>query len=130
MTSQANELTRDSARTWGIGPSITWTFPNEAGPRARVRQAKANARAALAGFGYSLVFPALGVEAVRRVPIENRGTALSVYTVFADVSFFLVGPVAGAVIGAFGYSSVFLFALASVLAALGTVMVLGSIRRD
>jgi outer membrane protein TolC len=43
-------LARDSARTWGVGPSITWAFPNEAGPRARVRQAKANARAALAGF--------------------------------------------------------------------------------
>ena len=68
--------------------------------------------AALTGFGYSLVFPALGVEAVERVPVENRGTALSVYTVFADVSFFMVGPVAGAVIGAFGYASVFLFALA------------------
>jgi MFS family permease len=80
--------------------------------------------AALAGFGYSLVFPALGVEAVDRVPLENRGTALSVYTVFADVSFFLVGPVAGAVIGAFGYRSVFLFALLCVFAALGIVLVL------
>jgi MFS family permease len=74
--------------------------------------------------GYSLVFPALGVEAVERVPVENRGTALGVYTVFADVSFFMVGPVAGAVIGAFGYSSVFLFALISVLAALGIVFIL------
>lgn len=80
--------------------------------------------AALAGVGYSLVFPALGVEAVERVPVENRGTALGVYTVFADVSFFMVGPVAGAVIGAFGYSSVFLFALISVLAALGIVFAL------
>ena len=80
--------------------------------------------AALAGFGYSLVFPALGVEAVERVPLENRGTALGVYTVFADVSFFMVGPVAGAVIGAFGYASVFLFALLCVLAALGIVLVL------
>jgi outer membrane protein TolC len=50
VTSAVNELGRDSARTWGLGPSISWTFPNEAGPRARVRQAKANARAALAGF--------------------------------------------------------------------------------
>ncbi|MGA8740399.1 MAG: MFS transporter [Terracidiphilus sp.] len=80
--------------------------------------------AALTGFGYSLVFPALGVEAVDRVTLENRGTALGVYTVFADVSFFMVGPVAGAVIGAFGYASVFLFALLCVLAALGIVLVL------
>lgn len=80
--------------------------------------------AAMAGFGYSLVFPALGVEAVERVTVENRGTALGVYTVFADVSFFMVGPVAGAVIGGFGYRSVFLFALMCVLAALGIVVVL------
>jgi MFS family permease len=80
--------------------------------------------AAVAGFGFSLVFPALGVEAVRHVPERSRGTALGVYTVFADVSFFLVGPVAGAVIGAFGYRSVFLFALVCVLSSLGIVIVL------
>jgi MFS family permease len=80
--------------------------------------------AALTGFGYSLVFPALGVEAVERVPIENRGTALSVYTVFADVSFFMVGPIAGAVIGLFGYASVFLFALLCVVSALSIVVIL------
>lgn len=84
--------------------------------------------AALTGFGYSLVFPALGVEAVERVPVENRGTALSVYTVFADVSFFMVGPIAGAVIGAFGYRSVFLFALICVIAALSIVLVLAKKR--
>jgi MFS family permease len=80
--------------------------------------------AALTGFGYSLVFPALGVEAVERVTLENRGTALGVYTVFADVSFFMVGPIAGAVIGLFGYASVFLFALVCVLASLGIVLIL------
>ena len=80
--------------------------------------------AALAGFGFSLVFPALGVEAVERVPERSRGTALGVYTVFADVSFFLVGPIAGAVIGQFGYASAFLFALICVVASLGIVVVL------
>jgi predicted MFS family arabinose efflux permease len=84
----------------------------------------AMAGSALGGFGFSLVFPAIGVEAVNRVPENNRGTALGVYTAFADVSFFLTGPLAGAVIGVYGYASVFLFALVSVLSALGIVIVL------
>ena len=86
--------------------------------------------AAITGFGFSLVFPALGVEAVKRVSLQNRGSALGVFTAFADVSFFLTGPIAGAVIGVFGYSSAFLFALISVLAALGIVVVLRQTQRD
>ncbi len=89
----------------------------------------ASCGAALTGFGFSLVFPALGVEAVRRVPIHNRGTALGVFTGFSDVSFFLVGPIAGAVIGVWGYSSAFLFALASVLTALGIVLALRQMQK-
>jgi MFS family permease len=96
-----------------LGILLLWLAPS---PRM------AFAAAALAGFGFSLVFPALGVEAVKRVPEQNRGTALGVFTAFADVSFFLTGPLAGAVIGAFGYASVFLFALFSVLASLGIVV--------
>jgi predicted MFS family arabinose efflux permease len=86
--------------------------------------------ASLGGFGFSLVFPAIGVEAVKRVPEISRGTALGVYTAFADVSFFLVGPTAGAVIGWFGYRSVFLFALVSVVCALGIVLVLRQTQTD
>jgi MFS family permease len=82
------------------------------------------AGAAVGGLGLSLVFPAIGVEAVKRVPEFNRGTALGVYTAFSDVSFFLVGPIAGAIIGWFGYPSVFLFALVCVLASLGIVVAL------
>ncbi len=88
------------------------------------------AGSAMGGFGFSLVFPAIGVEAVKRVPENNRGTALGVYTAFADVSFFLTGPLAGAVIGVYGYASVFLFALISVLAALGIVIVLRRFQRE
>jgi predicted MFS family arabinose efflux permease len=83
----------------------------------------------MGGFGFSLVFPSIGVEAVKRVPENNRGTALGVYTAFSDVSFFLTGPVAGAVIGMWGYASVFLFALISVLTALGIVIVLRRFQR-
>ncbi len=90
----------------------------------------AMAGAAIGGLGLSLVFPAIGVEAVKRVPEFNRGTALGVYTAFADVSFFMVGPVAGVIIGFFGYASVFLFALISVLAGLGIVLVLMRMRVD
>jgi MFS family permease len=84
--------------------------------------------AALAGFGFSLVFPAIGVEVVKRVTVNNRGSALGVYTAFSDVSFFLTGPLAGAVIGGFGYSSVFLVAFLCVLTALGIVVVLRQIQ--
>jgi MFS family permease len=87
------------------------------------------AGAAVGGLGLSLVFPAIGVEAVKRVPEFNRGTALGVYTAFSDVSFFLVGPIAGAIIGFFGYASVFFFALISALAALGIVLVLMQTQR-
>ena len=88
------------------------------------------AGAAVCGFGLSLIFPAIGVEAVKRVPEFNRGTALGVYTAFADVSFFMVGPVAGVIIGLYGYASVFLFALISILVALGIVVVLRRMQKE
>jgi NodT family efflux transporter outer membrane factor (OMF) lipoprotein len=38
---QLSQLTTNNGLAWGIGPSISWSFPNMAGPRARVRQVKA-----------------------------------------------------------------------------------------
>jgi NodT family efflux transporter outer membrane factor (OMF) lipoprotein len=58
VSSEINEVATNSGRTWGIGPSISWTFPNDIGPRARVRQARAGEAAALASFD-SVVLQAL-----------------------------------------------------------------------
>jgi MFS family permease len=88
------------------------------------------AAAAVTGFGFSLVFPALGVEAINDVPEHNRGSALGVFTGCADVSFFLTGPLAGLVIGYFGYVSVFLFALLCVVSGLGITIVLRQMKKQ
>jgi NodT family efflux transporter outer membrane factor (OMF) lipoprotein len=58
VASQLSQLNTNLGRTWGVGPSISWSFPNIAGPRARVRQAKAWQAAALASFD-SVVLTAL-----------------------------------------------------------------------
>ena len=50
VSSRLEDLTTNQALAWGVGPAISWSFPNQAGPRARVRQAKANESAALASF--------------------------------------------------------------------------------
>lgn len=47
---ELSQLSTSIGRTWGIGPSISWNFPNMAASRARVRQAKAGQGAALAAF--------------------------------------------------------------------------------
>jgi MFS family permease len=77
------------------------------------------AGAALTGFGFSLVFPALGVEAVRHIAPQDKGTALGAYGVFMDFALMVVGPGAGAIITGYGYPPIYLFAACSVLAALG-----------
>ncbi len=73
--------------------------------------------AALTGFGFALIFPALGVEAVNLVPANNRGSALGAYSVFLDLALGVTGPLAGLIVSEFGYPEVFLFAAVASLAA-------------
>lgn len=84
------------------------------------------AAAALIGIGYSLVFPSLAVEAVRHIPNENRGTALGAYNAFIDLSLFLTGPVAGAIISHSGYRNLFLLSAAGVFLAFSLTILLAS----
>lgn len=80
--------------------------------------------AGVTGFGFSLVFPALGVVAVGRVPTASRGAALGIYSVFLDVGLGTAGPAAGWIAGAFGISTPFLLAALLTLVGLGTALVL------
>lgn len=86
----------------------------------------ASAGAALTGFGFALVFPALGVEAFARVPVHSRGAALGVFSVFLDVALGLTGPVAGFVSARYGYAAIFLIAGIAALAGCLIAVALGA----
>lgn len=95
-----------------IGLATVWLAPSPAW---------ALLGAALAGGGLSMIFPALAVEAMALVPTRNRGAAISAYSLFFDISLGITGPVAGLLIGQFGYPSVYLFAALCSALALGIV---------
>jgi MFS family permease len=88
---------------------------------------QAHAGAVLTGIGFSLVFPAFGVEAVRDVPPASRASAMGAYVAFFDIALMAGTPIAGVVASHFGYRAVF---LVGALAAGGSALVaLGLLRR-
>jgi len=95
------------------GLALIWFAPNPL---------LAAAGAALTGFGYSLVYPGLGIEAMKRVPPQNRGLAMGAYTVFLDVALGFGSPALGLIAERAGVGSVF---LASAILALGSAVVAG-----
>ncbi|SDV49887.1 MFS transporter [Chitinasiproducens palmae] len=82
----------------------------------------------LAGSGFSLVFPALGVEAVKHVPPASRGSAIGAYSAFLDLSLALTSPLAGLLARRLGYGSIFV--ATGIGCVLGAMLVTILLRRE
>lgn len=94
----------------GAGLALIWIAPT---------QSFAITGAILTGFGYSLVYPGFGVEAVRRVPVQNRGLAMGTYTAFLDLALGVTSPILGFLAGHAGMGRVFLASAVVVFCASG-----------
>jgi MFS family permease len=88
-----------SALIEAIGLALVWLAP---------WGALALFGAVITGFGYSLVYPGFGVEAVRRAPAQSRGLAMGAYTAFLDLALGLANPALGLIAGGAGLNAVFL----------------------
>ena len=82
--------------------------------------------AGITGLGFSLVFPALGVMAMRTVSSSNKGSALAGYGLFIDISLGITGPLIGGVADYFGLAYIFPFSIGVVLIGLGLAYYLKS----
>jgi MFS family permease len=96
-----------------VGLALIWIAPGSG---------LAAAGAVLTGLGYALVYPGLGLEAVRRVPPQSRGLAMGTYTAFFDLGIGITSPVLGLIAGAAGLKSVFLSSALVVLCAAAVAM--------
>lgn len=76
-------LSKEEGLAWGVGPSISWAFPNQSAPRARVREAEAGSQAALDHFD-SVVLKALRETeqalAHYRADLDSRGSLVLAQT--------------------------------------------------
>lgn len=71
--------------------------------------------AGITGLGFSLIFPALGVLAMKSVPSSNQGSALAGYGLFIDMSLGITGPLIGGVADIFGLPYIFPFSIGIVM---------------
>jgi MFS family permease len=102
-----------------IGQAMLWLAPSEF---------VALAGAVVTGLGCALVFPALGVEALKRVLPANRGSAMGAFVAFLDIAYGISGPAAGVIAGQFGYAAVYLFGAFCALT--GAVLVINTRRQQ
>lgn len=101
--------------TEALGLALLWLAPNPA---------LALVGAGLSGFGLSLVYPALGVEAIKQVPVSSRGAGLGAYAVFFDLALAISGPLMGAIALHLGYAWIFCIAALLSLTGVGLTLLL------
>ncbi|MBV8325502.1 MFS transporter [Chryseobacterium sp.] len=75
--------------------------------------------AGVTGLGFSLIFPALGVVAIKTVSPSSQGSALAGYGLFIDLSLGVAGPLIGGIADIYGMNYIFLFSAALVFIGLG-----------
>lgn len=74
--------------------------------------------AGVTGLGFSLIFPALGVVAIKSVSPSSQGSALAGYGLFIDLSLGVAGPLIGGVADIWGMKYIFPFSAIMVLTGL------------
>ncbi len=74
--------------------------------------------AGVTGLGFSLIFPALGVVAIKSVSSSSQGSALAGYGLFIDLSLGVAGPLIGAIADLCGMKYIFPFSAVMVLTGL------------
>lgn len=75
---------------------------------------------AVTGLGFALVFPSFGVEAIRNVPPQNRGSALGAFSACFDLSMGLGIPLLGFIVSKSGTE--YAFAAGGIAALLGALV--------
>ena len=97
-----------------VGQSFLWLAPH---------YSLALIGALLTGLGCSMIYPAMGVEVIKKVNPKQRGTAIGGFGMFQDIAYAFSAPIAGVLADTMGYSIVFFFGF---IATVVGVIIVGS----
>jgi NodT family efflux transporter outer membrane factor (OMF) lipoprotein len=85
------DLVNNNGLTWGVGPAVSWTFPNQIAARARLRQLKAAHEAELETFNSTVLGALKEVEQAlvaynaeldrRKALVESQARARQAFTI-------------------------------------------------